>query len=331
MEPSYSTHRDFVPRRPGRPGGRTAAVAALVAVGLLVTPSVGRAAPAGAHPPKAAAAPQLPADPQAELAELEARSAKLSKEYRGHLVRLDDAKKKAKRSTAELKKVTRDLEKARVQVARLAASQYMSGGLDPALTPLVTSDPDAVLDKAVIAEHLAKNNREKLAELSALQDRHKKTQRATQKRVDSVREEVDALEKKRHKVQNLIAKFGPEVPIVGDSVTPRMRQVRQLVLAQFGAPYSVGCYRAGGFGEHPLGRACDFMLSTGGAMPSAYQVDHGWEIANWARANASRLGIMYVIYRQQIWDIRRGGGWQMMEDRGSITANHYDHVHISVF
>ena len=58
----------------------------------------------------------------------------------------------------------------------------------------------------------------------------------------------------------------------------------------------------------------------------------GYDIAAWAQANASRLGIMYIIYRQRIWDIRMASsGWVPMEDRGSITANHYDHVHISVF
>jgi hypothetical protein len=58
----------------------------------------------------------------------------------------------------------------------------------------------------------------------------------------------------------------------------------------------------------------------------------GYDIAAWAQANASRLGIMYIIYRQRIWDVRMASsGWVPMEDRGSITANHYDHVHISVF
>ena len=29
-------------------------------------------------------------------------------------------------------------------------------------------------------------------------------------------------------------------------------------------------------------------------------------------------------------DMRGSGGWRQMEDRGSITQNHYDHVHVSV-
>lgn len=36
----------------------------------------------------------------------------------------------------------------------------------------------------------------------------------------------------------------------------------------------------------------------------------------------------YVIWRQRI-NTRDGRGWRQMEDRGSITANHFDHVHVS--
>jgi hypothetical protein len=108
--------------------------------------------------------------------------------------------------------------------------------------------------------------------------------------------------------------------------------VKDEIDRRFGPFGSIGCYRPEASGEHPLGRACDFMLSTGGVMPTGANVGRGYDIAAWAQANASRLGIMYIIYRQKIWDIRNpSAGWAPMEDRGSITANHYDHVHVSVF
>jgi hypothetical protein len=111
-----------------------------------------------------------------------------------------------------------------------------------------------------------------------------------------------------------------------------MLSVRDEIDRRFGPFSSIGCLRAEAGGEHPLGRACDFMLSTGGIMPSGSDVQRGYDIAAWAQANASRLGIMYIIYRQRIWDIRNASaGWQPMADRGSITANHFDHVHVSVF
>jgi Bacterial SH3 domain len=76
-------------------------------------------------------------------------------------------------------------------------------------------------------------------------------------------------------------------------------------------------------GYHGEGRALDCMISDSTV---------GWEIAKWVRANAKTLGAMEVIYRQQIWTVERSSeGWRPMSDRGSPTANHMDHVHVSVY
>jgi SH3-like domain-containing protein len=55
-------------------------------------------------------------------------------------------------------------------------------------------------------------------------------------------------------------------------------------------------------------------------------------IAIWVRAHASQFGVSYVINAQHIWSVQRSSeGWRAMEDRGSTTANHYDHVHVSLY
>lgn len=75
-------------------------------------------------------------------------------------------------------------------------------------------------------------------------------------------------------------------------------------------------------GEHSSGRAIDIMTS---------DVTLGNAIAEFLRANASELGLYNIIWRQQIFTVERGGeGWRPMSSRGSATANHYDHVHVSV-
>nr|BFE82191.1 hypothetical protein GCM10020093_047920 [Planobispora longispora] len=104
--------------------------------------------------------------------------------------------------------------------------------------------------------------------------------------------------------------------------------MRNTIGRYFKLTHVVGCYRYDTFGEHPLGRACDFMMSSGGAMPSAAGVRLGDEIAAWAIKNRAKLGVKYVIWRQRI---NHGSGWRFMSDRGGVTANHYDHVHISMF
>jgi hypothetical protein len=76
-------------------------------------------------------------------------------------------------------------------------------------------------------------------------------------------------------------------------------------------------------GYHGQGRALDCMISDSTV---------GWEIAKWVRAHAKELGAMEVIYRQHIWTVQRSSeGWRSMSDRGSPTANHMDHVHVSVY
>lgn len=68
--------------------------------------------------------------------------------------------------------------------------------------------------------------------------------------------------------------------------------------------------------EHPLGLALDFPVdrATGDRLVD-YVLDHRTE-----------LGVEYVIWRQRI---NFGSGFRQMEDRGSPTANHFDHVHVS--
>lgn len=85
--------------------------------------------------------------------------------------------------------------------------------------------------------------------------------------------------------------------------------------------------------DHPTGRAVDVMMPAGGR--GIGDVVLGDEIAMYFMENAEDYGIEYIIWRQRIW--RFGGdaetaidGWRLMGDRGSPTANHLDHVHITV-
>jgi uncharacterized protein YgiM (DUF1202 family) len=95
--------------------------------------------------------------------------------------------------------------------------------------------------------------------------------------------------------------------------------VHRAVCNRFPQITSYGGYRPGG-GSHGSGRAVDIMISG----------STGWDVANWLRANASQLGITEIIYSQRIWTTQRAGeGWRGMSDRGSTTANHYDHVHVT--
>lgn len=110
---------------------------------------------------------------------------------------------------------------------------------------------------------------------------------------------------------------GTSVPA---AVSPNVKKVHQAVCANFPEIGTYGTFRSDG--EHSQGIAVDIMVS--GAR--------GWEVAEFVRANYTALGVSYLIYAQKIWSVERSGeGWRGMSDRGSVTANHYDHVHVTVY
>lgn len=111
-------------------------------------------------------------------------------------------------------------------------------------------------------------------------------------------------------------------PSIETHLTSNARAVYRAVCAVFkGSVSSFGGYRAGDSGDHGSGRAVDIMVSG----------DPGWAIVRYVQAHAEELHVSYVIYQQKIWMAGNPTGrWKLMEDRGSRTANHYDHVHVSV-
>ena len=86
-------------------------------------------------------------------------------------------------------------------------------------------------------------------------------------------------------------------------------------------------YRPGDSGDHGKGLAIDFML------PESSEL--GDKIAEYAIQNMASRGISYIIWKQRFYapfDSKYGPAntWNPMPDRGSVTENHYDHVHVSM-
>ena len=315
----------------GKACARSAA-AVVVLAGALVASSAGDAATASPAATSAWNARLAGGDGHLSLARLEAKAGRLAKQYRGELNTLAGAEADAKAATSRATMVRKQLSISRRQMAKLAVASYLTGGPDQSLLALFSGHTRGILDRSALISYLAKQRHARQRVLRHLMLASENADRAAKTKIAGLRTMITALERQRSAVKRLLAKFHPESPVIGNNITPRMAQVKNAVDRRFGPFSAIGCYRPEATGEHPLGRACDFMLSTGGVMPAAANVQLGYAIAHWAQANASKLGIMYIIYRQHIWDIRMASaGWVAMPDRGSITANHYDHVHISVF
>ncbi|WP_304455767.1 hypothetical protein [Nocardiopsis sp. YSL2] len=316
-----------LPRVP-RPaaGARTAAVAAVALVAAILAV------------PQATAWASLPGEPQESLDSLRERAGTLSEEYQGELRDMEGVIEDAERAAARAEGTREEVEGAREQVRSLAVATYTGSGIDPSMSLFVDAEPDEVIDRAIVVDYLSTSNQDKIDQLNQALSRDEVAQENANEQLEEVEADLDELEERRREVQRMIADYPVQEMGGRYNITPRTEQMRALVIEEFGEGRDVGgvgCYRpVGGWivGEHPKGRACDFMVDANGSMPPQNQIDRGWAIAEWARENAEDLGIMYVIYRQQIWDVRRGDtGWRDMADRGSITENHFDHVHISMF
>lgn len=116
---------------------------------------------------------------------------------------------------------------------------------------------------------------------------------------------------------------------VEKGLKPNAIKVHRAVRAAFPQITSIGGVRKDPLPDHPSGRALDLMIPN---YKSAAGKALGQRVALWAKANASNLGIEYVIWNQHIWNIKRDKeGWRYMASRGSDSANHKNHVHITVF
>jgi hypothetical protein len=119
-------------------------------------------------------------------------------------------------------------------------------------------------------------------------------------------------------------------PTTTGCITPRtLHAMNQSKAAGF--TRYVSCHRNGGSGEHPKGRACDFAAAVGGFEGTATGGDrtYGNNLAAYFVNNAGRLAVLYVIWFRQIW--MPGSGWKAYSGSGSPSADHTNHVHLSVY
>ncbi|MGW3352797.1 coiled-coil domain-containing protein [Nonomuraea rubra] len=293
------------------------------------------------------------ADPQPTAEQLRKQLSRLQKDfdtvvadYNANRVALAAAARTERSAAARLQAAQRDFDAARRQISELAALAYQTPQV-PFGLPMGASEPGRRLHAAAILHLQAQNQQAIIGRYATARDARRRAQEEAATKARDLRDRDTRLRAERQKAEKLVAKitdridrlliapgvrgsdgsWAPELPSGPDNITARTRMVRDQVKQRFSLT-GVGCYRSlQDGGEHPQGRACDFMITRGGARPSPAQKAQGDALAAWAIKNASRLGIKYVIFYQRIW---QGSGWKAMSSRGGVTANHQDHVHISM-
>ncbi|GAA1466578.1 hypothetical protein NE857_07670 [Nocardiopsis exhalans] len=324
------------PRNSPRRGRFTASVAVVTAVMLTGLPGI-------AH-----------ADPdEVDIDELTERAEELEETYDGELLQYTEIKDRAEAAEAELEELEERLEESRGGVSAIAAARYKGDGFDPTLQVVFSSDPEDMFVDAANVDYLGQNQAEQISELIALRDEQAELTEELQGELAEASELIDELEEQREEVEKRIEEYEaeqvpaePETPGAGggsgngtipdsargggwEQTQPRMAAIRDEIIMEFGAPFPVGCWRPSN-DDHGTGTACDFMMSANGAAPSAENKALGQAISDYGIANADRLGIKYIIWEQQIWQ-STSRQWTWMNDRGDLTQNHYDHVHISSY
>ncbi|WP_329084439.1 coiled-coil domain-containing protein [Streptosporangium sp. NBC_01469] len=281
---------------------------------------------------------------RADLAKLGKKVDKLIETYAAKRESLKKAQKAESVAKQNREKAEQVYVEAKRQVDSIVQLRYQSsGGGLPAL--VFSGDMGA----AAVMEQLTAQQSAHLEGFAGSLERRKKAAETAARLTDEIGEEAKEVEAQREEAEDVIrdmkdkldrlaptgsgrrsdGSWAPQLPTGADNITDRTRIMRDAVMRRFSLPYSVGCYRsANDGGEHPLGRACDFMMSAGGTMPSAANTALGDEIAAWAIKNKAKLGVKYVIWRQRI---NHGSGWSFMSNRGGVTANHFDHPHISMY
>ncbi|MDO3702693.1 hypothetical protein Q3W71_13550 [Micromonospora sp. C28SCA-DRY-2] len=277
--------------------------------------------------------------------------------------KLDNSKRRQKELVGELTGLEARLGDLTEQVAEVAAQSYRVGRLTPASMLLNSASPVAFLERAANLDLMAQRDGKRLRELAEARQQAQQAKIALDTEVREQQKQLAIMAKKKKEAEAALAavsgggsggfsgaistsaKPAPRNPdgswpsescsvndpTTSGCITPRTLNALQQTKAA-GYKRYVSCYRSGGSGEHPKGRACDFSAAAGGfedRTATGGDKAYGDSLAAWHVRNASRLGVLYVIWYRQIW--HPGTGWRSYSGGGSPAADHTNHVHLSMY
>ena len=183
----------------------------------------------------------------------------------------------------------------------------------------------------------AKLKQEAEAKAKAEKEEAKKANELKAKQEADAKAEKEAAAKKEAEAKQATTVAGglPEVTAAEladpamNGLTPHTKKMKVALAKKFGIT-SFSLFREGdddGTGHgHNSGMAVDFMVPVNSAQ--------GDQLAEYLTKHMDELGVYYVIWKQRFYMPQQNiygpaNTWNMMPNRGGITANHYDHVHVS--
>ncbi|MFG2087924.1 MULTISPECIES: NlpC/P60 family protein [unclassified Spirillospora] len=217
---------------------------ALTVAGALVAVSVAPHAVPAAH-----------ADPGPSTKELRSKALKiadelekLTEQYNGLKVKLAQSQRAAKVAADNAERQQKSLQIVREKVSTLAATSYMQGGSDPAVSFIASKDPQAVLDQAATLHYFAKQDSTRVLGLMQAMQAAQRARKSAESRAEQVKELRTQLESQRKKVTETYEKVRgklvekdptqlAKLPVIG---TGKAAQALRLAMGKIGRPYVWG-------------------------------------------------------------------------------------------
>ncbi|MEW2104515.1 NlpC/P60 family protein [Streptomyces sp. XHT-2] len=150
-----------------------------------------------------------------------------TEKYNGVKEKADSARRRLRDLQDETARAQARLNKAREALGTVAAAQYRSGGLDPALRLMLSDDPDAYLDGAALAERAGSRHHAELGRVRAQLREIEKLRGAARVEVRTLTARRDELGRHRRTIteklsaaREALSRMSPEerARITGDSL-----------------------------------------------------------------------------------------------------------------
>jgi hypothetical protein len=312
------------------------------------------------------AAPAAHADPDDEGGSKSLRTA-LESAAKGHIEaknKLENSKKRQKQLTATLAEAKQKAATLESRVGEVANRAYRQGRFNTMTLLLNSSSPDEFMERALRLDQMAQVDGKVLTGYQEAVITTAQAKKAIDLEIKEQQKQVTVMAKKKQQAEQALAIAGGGAarsgfinansplakaaprnsdgswpkesctindPSAGNGcITPRTLNAYQQSRAAGFKRYTA-CFSQRSSGEHPKGRACDFSAASGGfknVNASGGDRTYGDNLAAYLVKNASRLGVLYVIWYRQIW--HPGTGWASYSGSGGPNATHTNHVHLSV-
>lgn len=315
-----------------------------------------------AAPVQAGPGGPLTVDPEGGSQSLRDQLDAASRGFNDATARLDTSKKRQADVAEKMRSTEAQLAQLTDQVGVVAAAAY-KGGRVGGLAALLDSDsPNGMFERAVSLDQQARLDGKQLKQAKEARITLAGQQAALDNEVKVQTEQLAEMDRRKKAAEKALAPVGGTVktngptggggpansaprkadgtfgsegctvkdPTTSGCISPRMLNALNSAKGA-GFTHFTSCYRSGeDGGEHPRGRACDFAAATSGfgGVAAGADKDYGNRLAAYFIANSGKLGVLYVIWFNQIW--LPSSGWRAYNGGKDPSSAHTNHVHLSV-